>query len=137
MRINTSADILTFFISLVTGIAVSLIYSFFKSYRKVFKSSVISIVFQDVFYSLICATVTFLLLFTRVYGEIRWFVLVPEFIGFVFSKIFFENYIVKLFLPFFRTIKKIIYLIKILLEKINFFLNNILDKIIIKFQKKS
>lgn len=137
MKIDSIADILTFFISLATGTFLAVVYILFKAYRKVFKSSVLGVVFQDILFSIILAITTFTLLFLRVYGEIRWFVLVPEFIGFVLIKVFIEKYIIKIFFLIFKKIKIIIMFINTVFKKLNLFLNGIFDEIIIKFQKRS
>lgn len=137
MRIDTSADILTFIISLLTGFGLAVIYIVFKAFRKTFKSGTVTVVFQDILFSLILSIITFTLLFVRVYGEMRWFVIVPEFIGFSVTKLFFEKYIIKPFIPIFKIIKKAVALLKMTFIKLSEFLNKIYDKISIKFLKKS
>lgn len=138
MRIDSVLDFNSIFISIITGVVISIIYSIFKSIRKVLRCSIISIVIQDLIFSIIASLLTFLILLVRVKGEIRWFVLFFELIGFIISKITVSKKIETVLI---KTIKCLIkYLFKPLISIYSFIilkLNIIFDNLISKTLKKT
>lgn len=134
MTIDSLSDVLSVFISLFFGAVISLIYDIFKSYRIAFKSSNIFIIVQDIIFSIISAILTYLLLYICVKGEIRWFVLIFEIIGFIIFRIFLSKLIVKSIVNINLFIKKnIIAHLKcgtfFIENKINQFFDNFFNKI--------
>ena len=138
MTIDSLSDVLSIFISLLFGAIISLIYDLFKSYRIAFKSNNMFIVVQDLWFSIISAVLTYLLLYICVKGQIRWFVLIFETIGFIVFKIYLSKLVVKLIVNINIFIKK--YIIAYL-KRGSFFIENkinlFFDKIFNKILKKS
>lgn len=138
MTIDSASDILSVFISLAFGAFISLIYSFFKAFRLSFKTSNIAVIIEDIIFAIISSVLTFLLLFICVKGEIRWFILIFEFIGFILFKRFLSKYIVKLIVKINLFIKKaVLFNIKTLLLFTENKINSFFDKIFYKNSKKS
>ena len=138
MLIDSFSDFNSIFISLIAGFLLSLIYTFFKSYRCVCKCQKKSIFFQDILFSIIASLLTFLILLVRVKGEIRWFIQFFEFLGFFLTKRFLLNHLEKIIIKTFNLIKfnlikPIISIYKFVILK----LNNFIDNFIIKISKKT
>lgn len=133
MIINSTKDIISFFISLLVGVGLCVFYDTIKSIRLANKSKKISVFFQDILFFLISSLVTYTLLFVRAQGEIRWFILAAEFIGFLFFRIYLSKFLINFLKKTIIIIKsKIIFpLIKFAAKIINF-LNAKLDKIFVK-----
>lgn len=138
MTIDSLSDVLSVFISLLFGVVISLIYDLFKSYRIAYKSSNVLIIVQDILFSIISAVLTYLLLYICVKGEIRWFVLIFELIGFIIYKIYFSKTIVKFIVNINLFVKKKII---VHLKRSAFFVENkinlFFDKFFNKILKKS
>lgn len=133
MIINSSKDIISFFISFFVGIVLSIIYDIIKTFRLVNKSKKYSIFVQDIFFSLIASIITYTLLFVRSQGEIRWFILISEFSGFIIFKLYLSNKFININKKIFSFIKnKIIFPLKNIFNKFINFLNKKLDKIFVK-----
>ena len=133
MIINSTADLYSIFISILFGIAVSLVYDIFKSFRYVFKSGNISIIIQDIFFSVIAGMLTFLLLFLRAKGEIRWFILFFELLGFSVMRIYISKYLVKVISKMINIVNKYVFtpiyhFSNFICNKINDFFDKILKK---------
>ncbi|MBQ7129049.1 MAG: spore cortex biosynthesis protein YabQ [Clostridia bacterium] len=137
MRINSNADLITFLLSIIVGIGMAVIYDLFKSMRKAFKFSVVSIVFQDIIYSVIAAIITFTLLFIRVYGEIRWFVLFAELFGAVLERKIISKVLVKSIYKILKQIYKVFICLKRLFERLSIKFYYFIDKTKEKIIKKS
>ncbi len=137
MRIDSNADFITFLISIIVGIALSILYDIFKSFRKAFKCSALNIVFQDILFSFISAIVTYTLLFVRVYGEIRLFVLIAVFFGAIFERKTVSKHIVKFFYKVLRIIKRILFVLNSLFRNLSNRFYSFTGKIKEKFVKIS
>ncbi len=138
MTIDSSSDLLSIIFAVVTGILLSLVYDVFKSIRNTFKSGVASVIIQDIIFSLLAAIITFLLLFIRVKGEIRWFVLISELLSFSLFRIYISKHIVFFLTTVILFIKRMIIspIIKLFLFIQNA-ANRFFDKIIVIFLKKN
>ena len=141
MTIDSLSDVISVFISLLFGTTVSLIYDLFKAYRIAFKSSNVGIIIQDILFSIISAVLTYLLLYICVKGEIRWFVLIFEIIGFVLFRIYVSRITVKIIVNINFFINKAIILnlkrvFSFIETKINRFFDNFFDKISKKSLKR-
>lgn len=138
MTIDSLSDVISVFISLLFGAVVSLIYDLFKSYRIAFKSSYAWIVVQDILFSIISAVLTYLLLYICVKGEIRWFVLIFEIIGFALFRNYISKTVVKIIVKINLFIKKAIIMhLKSGISLIENKINGFFDKIFNKISKKS
>ena len=122
--------------SLVVGVILSFLYDIFKSVRFAFKSDKHHILIQDILYFLISAFITFLFVLSVNHGEIRFYIIAGEIIGFciycvTFSKLFMRFSIgvitmlkkagIKVYLiiciPFISILKKIYKVIAVLFRK--------------------
>lgn len=133
MIINSSKDIISFFIAFFVGIALSIIYDIIRTFRLVNKSKKYSIFIQDILFSLIASIITYTLLFVRSQGEIRWFILISEFLGFLIFKLYISNTFININKKIIIFIKnKIILPLKNIFNKFINFINKKLDKIFVK-----
>lgn len=82
-EISNSGQLLSFFISILFGLAYGLFYTLFKAVRKAFRHGAFSVFLEDVVFSFIVAIITFILFLAFSSGEIRFFMLLGIFIGFV------------------------------------------------------
>ena len=70
-----------FVISVGVGVLLGAFYDVFRIFRTVFKSEKRAVFFQDLFYMLCAAFVTFLLALGVNYGDVRFYILAGEIIG--------------------------------------------------------
>lgn len=70
-----------FVISVLAGILLGAFYDVFRIFRTVFRSEKRAVFFQDLFYMLCAAFVTFLLALGVNYGDVRFYILAGEVIG--------------------------------------------------------
>lgn len=136
MQISSLKDTLSILISIITGIIISVIFDIFKAIRKSFKSGQLIIFIQDIIFFLISAIITFTLLFLRVNGEIRWFILFFELIGFTVSQKLFSRYIVKALYNIMIFIKNYMFSpINVVLNRFYVIFNDFFDKLFLKIKK--
>ena len=138
MQINSSIDILTVLIAIITGSFLSIIYDIFKSFRIAFKSTKLIVFIQDIIYSVLGSNIVFILLLVRVRGELRFFVFFFIFFGFCIFKILISKAMTKLLSKTFILIKNnILFPISLLFKKISFKLNDSIDNIFHKILKNN
>ena len=136
-----SGDLITLLLSLLLGIVLCLIYDGFKIVRIAVACSTTNIFFQDIIYFIIAAFSTFILLLIRTFGEVRWFVLAGQILGFILCRWSLSRLILSVS-------QSIINGVKAIFSFINKFLVNPLKKILqfimlkiknisIKLQKKA
>ena len=140
MIINSSKDVVSVLIGLIIGMIIAFIYDIFKSFRKVLNSKKIVICFQDIIYSLLISIITFLILFVYEYGQMRWFVLLSQLLGFIFYRVYISLYVIKTItstLKFLKTklISPILKISKLFSNCLNLYLDKIFYKISKKFLK--
>ena len=82
-EINSSFQAVSFLYSVLFGVLYCLFYDFFRVLRKLNKSTELSVFFEDLFYFVVIAFVTFLLLMSLSNGEIRGYILFGMAVGFV------------------------------------------------------
>jgi spore cortex biosynthesis protein YabQ len=70
-----------FVISIGVGLLLGVYYDIFRIFRTVFRSESRAVFFQDLFYMLSAAFVTFLLALGVNYGDVRFYILAGEIIG--------------------------------------------------------
>ena len=83
MEISIAAQTMSFFMACLLGAGLGLLYDLFRILRMLFVHPAMVVAVQDILYFLISAGVTFGYLLTMVDGQIRWFVLAGEGIGWV------------------------------------------------------
>ena len=81
MNLPLSFQLQGFAISIAAGVFLGAYYDIFRIFRSVFQSESRAVFFQDLFYMLSAAFVTFLLVLGVNYGEIRFYILAGEMIG--------------------------------------------------------
>lgn len=140
MIINSSKDVISVLIGLIIGMIIAFIYDIFKSFRKVLNSKKIVICFQDIIYSLLISIITFLILFVYEYGQMRWFVLLSQLLGFIFYRVYISLFVIKTItstLKFLKTklISPILKILKLFSNCLNLYLDKIFYKISKKFLK--
>ena len=81
MNSSLTSQFQGFVISVVAGVLLGAYYDIFRIFRTVFRPEKRAVFFQDIFYMLSAAFVTFLLALGVNYGEIRFYILAGEIIG--------------------------------------------------------
>lgn len=133
MQINSKHDFYTFLFAFLVGIFLSLIGDLISAFRKTTKSGKIAVFIQDIIYSIIAGISTYIFLFLRTNGIVRWYVLISIAFGFIFAKLLITKFSVKLFKKVLFFIKKYIVLpisrfLIIIEQKINDFFDNLFKK---------
>ena len=82
-EINNSLQLLSLARAVALGVIFCLGYDILRAVRKAFSFSVAAVFFQDTFFSLLIAVVTFLFLLSVTNGELRAFVILGICIGFI------------------------------------------------------
>lgn len=127
----------TFLFAILLGFALGFLYDIFNMPCVLFnlKSSVIF--FKDCFYFFCLAIITFLFVLAFNYGEIRFFIMFAETLGFIIYKFTLSNLVIRVFKLIFKLLRKIFYAIKMPIFKIlsypvNIFLRN---PLVVAFKK--
>ena len=81
MNSSLASQFQGFVISVGVGILLGAYYDIFRIFRTVFQSEKRAVFFQDLFYMLSAAFITFLLALGVSYGEVRFYILAGELIG--------------------------------------------------------
>ena len=82
MRINLADQTVTFLIACCFGVAFGVLYDFFRVFRLIRKSGKLAIFFQDIVFFVLCAGGTFVLMLARCMGEMRFYIIAGEILGF-------------------------------------------------------
>ncbi len=127
-EINSSFQAVSFLYSVLFGVLYCLFYDFFRVLRKLNKSTALSVFFEDLFYFVVIAFVTFLLLMSLSNGEIRGYILFGMAVGFVICYFTISHFFVKILYAFFKFLSNIS-------EKAVNFLNRVLLWLLEKFNK--
>ena len=81
MNSSLTSQFQGFVISVGVGVLLGAYYDIFRIFRTVFRSEKRAVFFQDLFYMLSAAFVTFLLSLGVNYGQVRFYILAGEIIG--------------------------------------------------------
>ncbi len=81
MYSSFNSQIQGFAISIIVGVLLGAFYDIFRIYRTVLRPEKRAVFFQDLFYMVCAAFVTFLLSLGVSYGEVRFYILCGEIIG--------------------------------------------------------
>jgi spore cortex biosynthesis protein YabQ len=84
MTVSVSAQAFTFLCSVAGGIAIALIYDFFRIKRKTFKTGVFLIYIEDLLYWLLVAVIMFTMVYYSNEGELRGYLFIGALLGAVF-----------------------------------------------------
>ncbi len=106
-EININNQFMTLLLSICLGCIVCANYDILRGSRKAGFNSAMMVFFTDIFFWIINAFVTFIFLISRTNGEIRGYVLVGEFIGFLIFRISLSRFILPVFTLIFSLFKKL------------------------------
>ena len=81
MAVSVSSQALDYLIACLVGAALGALYDVFRIIRLAAQCKKAAVFFQDVFFLICCAVITFLLLLRESLGVIRFFVLFGELLG--------------------------------------------------------
>lgn len=84
MNVSLTWQLQGFLISIATGFFLGAFYDIFRIFRTVFHSERHAVFFQDLFYMFVIAFITFLVALGINYGEVRFYILAGEGIGWCF-----------------------------------------------------
>lgn len=129
-EINNLSQLTGFFWSSLLGCIYCVIYDIFRAVRRVYKSSVLSVFIQDLCFSLFCALSCFCFLLAVTNGELRVYILVGIFLGFVACRITVSK-------PLFFVLKKILGLLKHVFSRVGAILNVFFRKTEIFLQNRA
>lgn len=106
-EISLVQQIISIEYSALLGFCLSIFYDTLKAVRKTFNSSKLFIFFQDIFFWIVSFAFTFLLLMARTNGELRGFIVISIFVGFIIYRITVSRYILKFFIFILTKIAKL------------------------------
>ncbi len=103
LGLTITEQTLVFLYSLLLGVLLCAIYDVFRIIRIAFGGKTITVFIEDIVFSIIALVLTFVFVIAFNNGELRFFVLIGEFLGFVFYyftvgklTMFFSKAIIKL-----------------------------------------
>ena len=117
-EIDIKLQLLNFFRSGLLGMLFCIFYDFLRAVRRNSTPSAIRVLFQDIFYFLVLAPVTFCFFLAATNGEIRSFVFIGIIGGFIILRYTLSPIITKIFAFFIGLIKKLFYRAKRVLDYI-------------------
>lgn len=106
-EINNITQSTAFLWSVLLGCALSVVYDIFRLDRMIFKRSVFTVALEDILFWVISAFSVFCLMLLTTNGQIRVFVLIGVFIGFIIFRLTFSRFIDLLALPLKKVIRAI------------------------------
>lgn len=124
-EIHIVDQLVSFLYSVITAVFLSLINDFFIAYRRLKKCSVFSVFFQDLFFWIVAALETFLLLMARCNGEIRGYIL----LGMLFTAVLWHFTLSRFVCAFFCFLGKKIYALILILRRFNGLICKVTDNV--------
>lgn len=128
--------------SVFLGAFLGLIFDFFKILRLSIKHKNFFVLVEDILFFAISALLTYCFMINVSFGQIRFFIILGELIGFVFYKICFSNILVKFFVFIISIVKrtlcfvfKSVFLKIVLLPIYNIFYNIVFKKVFLRVIK--
>lgn len=115
--VNSNFQLLSIIVSFLLGLGFAFLYDFVKGWRRVKKSSRLAVLFQDVVYFFLISLVTFLFLLAFSKGQIRAYVLLPIFLGFVVWSALISKCICRILVKIISFIFEIFRKLKLFFEK--------------------
>lgn len=106
-EINNALQLLNFFRSVILGIIFCVFYDFVTAVRRNGISTALKAIFHDLFYFAVCAPTLFCFLLATTNGELRGFVFIGIFIGFIITRFTLSPFIVKYLSALIRVILKL------------------------------
>ena len=136
MYMSFSPSILVFFFSLLLGMGLGALWDIFRIFRLGIPSTKTIIFFQDIIYALLATTITLVFFYIFTSGGFRMFVLIGEFLGFVFYYLTIGRLAFKIFKVIFKVIHKIIWILTLPFRKVFKKLIHIITSLLYKLTKK-
>lgn len=93
MIVSVSSQAYVFLCSIIGGMAIALVYDFFRIFRKAVKTGSLVTYFQDLLYWIIAAVILFLTFFYSNDGELRVYLFIGAFLGVVLYSLLFSKII--------------------------------------------
>ncbi|MBE6779582.1 MAG: hypothetical protein E7545_01250 [Ruminococcaceae bacterium] len=131
-EIDNSFQLFSFLVSICAGIIYCLIYDFLRAFRKIKAVDDLTVFFQDLIYFAVIGVATFVLFMALSNGEIRGYILIGIFMGFILCFCTLSRFFVWLLCKLFKLVWKIN---GIVIDNINRFLDFI-GTILTKWVKK-
>ena len=139
-EINSNFQVLSFIVSIILGGGFSLLFDIFKAFRISFKMSGVAVFVTDIIYFLLISLLTFCYFLATTDGEIRLFIILGCFLGFIVFRFLISRYLTSALSYIIKKIIKLFsllnYYINLLFDKISQFFIAFLNKAI-KFLKKA
>lgn len=140
MKTDILSQIYIFFIFILNGIIIGLIFDTFRSFRRTFKTSDITTYLEDILFWVISGGITLYLIFHLNNGELRTYIFTGLIMGIITYILFLSKIFMKLSISILLTVKKIILITLYPLKKLILFIIKLIKQIkkyIIIFLKKS
>ena len=99
------SDFLNFFL---IGILISIILDFFRTYRKLNKTSVITVLVQDIIYFFIATSIIIIAVINILDSSIRLYIFIAIITGCILYFVVFSKYVIRLYKILFKTSKSIL-----------------------------
>lgn len=133
-EINNLSQLSGLFYSVIMGVIFGILYDVLRAVRIITNFKNFTVFFQDILYFFIIANITFIYFLSVTNGEIRFYILIGTFIGFLAYFFTISKFVILLFkILFSRTLKLIIGISKLFYRffdfcdlKITTFLKNVL-----------
>ncbi len=107
--IDLNIQVIIFLWSLVLGSILGLLYDIFKSVRFAFKSNKKHLFIQDIIYCLLCGFLTFLFSLAINRGNLRFYIIMGEFLGFFIYQTSVSKIFMKVTITIIIIIKKVLH----------------------------
>src|SRR5574344_2006929 len=104
---HISNQVLDFFEFVGVGIIIALIFDFFRSYRKLKKSSTSSVIFQDIIYFIILTFIIVISIINLLDSQIRLYIFIAILIGCLVYFSIISKYVMKINITFLKLLKNI------------------------------
>ncbi|WP_255575750.1 spore cortex biosynthesis protein YabQ [Caproiciproducens faecalis] len=131
MNLSLTAQLQGFVLAIAVGVFLGAYYDVFRIFRTVFQSERRAVFFQDLFYMITAAFVTFLLALGVNYGEVRFYILAGEGIGWCLYFLTVGTVTYRMFCLIAKIVRKyIIVPVKKIIAKISHFSLSVVKKIV-------
>lgn len=147
--VDVSSQIITFFLSLALGAVLCVLYDFFRVLHKMSVKGFAEVIVTDLIFWSVAALTTYCFLLIRCLGQVRFYVLLGLFLGFIFVRftlspliLRFFGFVFKIFGALFSFFTRIIHCIfdplKYFFKKIIFIVKKFLqDKLCLLYNRFS
>ena len=97
-ELKSSTQVFTFLAAVILGGILCVIYDVFRALRSCQKNSSVTVAVEDIVFWVFSSITTFILFLAGTNGEVRFFVILGEILGFVVIRLTFSRVIYKFFL---------------------------------------